>query len=115
MPRPLRVQFPGALYHVMSRGNARQDVFVDDVDRVRFLKILAQVVARHHLLCHAHCLMDNHFHLLLETPCVNLSRAMQELNGRYGLAHNRSLGRSATSFRGVSSRSWWRSRATCSK
>ncbi|MBI3107247.1 MAG: transposase [Candidatus Rokubacteria bacterium] len=83
MARPLRLQFPGALYHVTSRGNGRQPVFADDTDHERLLAVLASVVARYHVLCHAYCLMGNHYHLLLETPEGNLSRAMRQLNGVY--------------------------------
>ena len=93
MARPLRLEFPGALYHVTTRGNARQDIFVDDEDRQRFLDVLTRVVARFHLLLHAYCLMDNHFHLVVETPDANLSRAMRQLNGVYTQAFNRHHGR----------------------
>jgi putative transposase len=81
MARPLRIEFPGALDHVTARGNARQDIFLDDEDRQQFLAVLARVVSRFHLLVHAYCLMDNHFHLVVETPEANLSKAMRQLNG----------------------------------
>jgi putative transposase len=68
MARPLRIEFPGALYHVTSRGNARQRVFRDDEDREMFLATLAWVVGRFRWRCHAYCLMDNHIHLLIDTP-----------------------------------------------
>lgn len=93
MARPLRIAFPGALYHVTTRGNARQDIFVDDEDRQRFLDVLTHVVSRFHLLLHAYCLMDNHFHLVVETPDANLSKAMRQLNGVYTQAFNRRHGR----------------------
>lgn len=89
MARPLRIQFPGGLYHVTTRGNGRQPIFADDSDRERFLVVLSGVVARHRLLCHAYCLMGNHYHLLLETPEANLSRAMQQLNGVYSKRFSR--------------------------
>ena len=89
MARPLRIEFPGALYHVTARGNARQDIFLDDEDRQQFLAVLARVVSRFHLLLHAYCLMDNHFHLVVETPEANLSKAMRQLNGVYTQAFNR--------------------------
>ena len=89
MARPLRIQFPGGVYHVTARGNARQTLFVDDVDCARFLEVLAAVVARYRLLCHAYCLMTNHYHLLLETPEANLSRAMRQLNGVFAQRFNR--------------------------
>jgi REP element-mobilizing transposase RayT len=76
MARPLRLEFPGAVYHVTSRGNARQDIVVDAHDRSQFLSLLAHVVDRYGWLCHAYCLMDNHYHLLIETPTPNLSQGM---------------------------------------
>jgi len=89
MARPLRIQFPGGIYHVTARGNARQTLFIDDVDRERFLLVLAEGVTTHHLLCHAYCLMPNHYHLLVETPDANLSRAMRHLNGLFAQYFNR--------------------------
>ncbi|MBH0178672.1 MAG: addiction module toxin RelE [Nitrospira sp.] len=89
MARPLRVEFPGAVYHVTARGNARQDIFLDDEDRQQFLGVLSRVVSRFHFLLHAYCLMDNHFHLVVETPEANLSKAMRQLNGVYTQAFNR--------------------------
>ena len=62
MARPLRIEYPGALYHVTARGNAKQDIFLDHEDRHRFLTVLGLVVARFHLRLHAYCLMNNHFH-----------------------------------------------------
>ena len=92
MARPLRIEFPGAFYHVTSRGNAQQDIFLDDEDRQRFLSVLEQVVSRFHLRLHAYCLMDNHYHLVLETPQGNLSHALRRLNGVYTQAFNRRHG-----------------------
>ena len=93
MARPLRLEFPGAVYHVTSRGNARAAIFLDDEDRPIFLGVLGAVVARFGWLCHAYCLMDNHYHLLLETPDPNLSRGMRQLNGVYTQRFNRRHGR----------------------
>jgi REP element-mobilizing transposase RayT len=89
MARPLRLQFPGALYHVTSRGNARAPIFLEDADRHRFLDILGEVVDRHRWRCHAYCLMTNHYHVLLETPEANLSPGMRQLNGLYTQGFNR--------------------------
>jgi putative transposase len=83
MARPLRIEFPGALYHVTSRGNARAKVFTDESDYRMFLDILGFVVKRFNWICHAYCLMGNHYHLLVETPDANLSRGMRQLNGIY--------------------------------
>jgi REP element-mobilizing transposase RayT len=89
----LRIEYEGAVYHVTSRGNARQDIFIDDLDRTAFLEILADTVERFGWLCHAYCLMTNHYHLLIETPHANLSRGMQHLNGVYTQRFNRRHGR----------------------
>ena len=83
MARPLRLEYEGAVYHITSRGNAREAIFLDDVDRSHFLEIFSDAVARHGLVCHAYCLMTNHYHLLIETPEANLSRGMHLLNGVY--------------------------------
>lgn len=89
MARPLRIEYEGAVYHITSRGNARQDIFLDDEDRLIFLVVLEDVVIRYHWICHAYCLMPNHYHLLVETPDANLSRGMRQLNGVYTQAFNR--------------------------
>jgi len=89
MARPLRIEFPGALYHVISRGNARAPIFVDDPDRLRLLDILGDVVDQFAWICHAYCLMPNHYHLVIETPEANLSRGMRQLNGVYTQRFNR--------------------------
>jgi len=89
MARPLRLEFPGAIYHVTSRGNARQRVFFTDADRELLLSILFGVVSRYGWICHAYCLMANHYHLLVETPKANLSIGMRQLNGMYTQAFNR--------------------------
>ncbi len=93
MARPLRIEYPGAVYHITSRGNAKQDIFDNDSDREKFLSILEHVVDRFHWLCHCYCLMDNHYHLLIETPGANLSEGMRQLNGIYTQAYNRRHGK----------------------
>ena len=100
MARPLRIEFSGAVYHVTSRGNARQDIVVDDKDHTSFLALLAHVIDRYGWVCHAYCLMDNHYHLLLETPTPNLSQGMRQLNGRYTQAFNRRHHRVGHLFQG---------------
>lgn len=100
MARPLRVEFEGAVYHITSRGNAGNDVYVSDRDRVLFLKVLEQTVERYHWLCHAYCLMSNHYHLLIETPEPNLSRGMRHLNGVYTQAFHRAHRRMGHIFQG---------------
>ena len=89
MSRPLRLHLPGGIYHVTARGNDRRPIFEDDEDCARFLIVLASTVARYHVLCHAYCLMGNHYHLLVQTPKANLSVAMRQLNGVYTQRFNR--------------------------
>jgi REP element-mobilizing transposase RayT len=89
MTRPLRLQFPGALYHVTSRGNRRSHIYRDDSDRIAWLGVLALVCERYHCVVHSFCLMSNHFHLMLETVEPNLARAMRHLNGEYTQHFNR--------------------------
>lgn len=100
MARPLRIEFPGAVYHVTARGNARQDVYLNDDDRFIFLKCLAETIEKYNWICHAYCLMDNHYHLLLETPTPNLSLGMRQLNGVYTQRFNRSHNRVGHVFQG---------------
>ena len=100
MARPLRLEFAGAVYHLTSRGNARQKVFFSDEDRQLFLDTLAQVVSRYGWICHAYCLMANHYHLLVETPKANLSIGMRQLNGIYTQSFNRQHKRVGHLFQG---------------
>jgi len=79
MSRPLRLQFPGAVYHVTARGNAREAIFFGDADRSLFLQTLGEAIERFRWRCHAYCLMNNHYHLLLETADANLSLGMRHL------------------------------------
>ena len=89
MARPLRIEFAGALYHITSRGNGRQAIFLDRTDWDGFLDILSSVIARFEWVCHAYCLMENHYHLIMETPRGNLCRGMRQLNGVYTQFSNR--------------------------
>ncbi len=89
MARPLRIEFAGALYHITSRGDRREAIYEDDEDRKAFLSVLAEVVARYNWICHAFCLMTNHYHLVIETVDGNLSQGMRQLNGVYTQASNR--------------------------
>lgn len=100
MARPLRIEYPGAVYHVTSRGNARADIFDDSADRQTFLLLLESVVNRFNWICHAYCLMDNHYHLLIETPDGNLSMGMRHLNGVYTQSYNRRHKRVGHVFQG---------------
>jgi len=100
MARPLRLEFPGAVYHVTSRGNAREAIFLDKEDRESFLEVLSSVVARFRWICHAYCLMENHYHLLVETREGNLSSGMRQLNGVYTQVFNRRHKRVGHLFQG---------------
>ncbi len=77
MPRKVRVEYPGAIYHVLSRGDRREDIFLDDVDRQDFLKTLAEAGQKTGFEVHAYCLMRSHFPLVVETPNANLHRWMK--------------------------------------
>jgi REP element-mobilizing transposase RayT len=89
MPRQLRIDYPGAIHHVMSRGDRREDIYHDDVDRQDFLKTLAEVCQKTDWQVHAYCLMSNHFHLVLETPNANLVEGMHWLLSTYTIRLNR--------------------------
>ena len=100
MARPLRIEYDGALYHVTSRGNDRKSIFKDDGDRELLLHTLAQVNERFHWICHAYCLMNNHYHLIIETPDGNLSKGMRQLNGVYTQTFNKRHSRVGHVFQG---------------
>lgn len=101
MSRPLRIQFPGAFYHVMNRGISRSPIFFDrDSDRALFKQTLTDAVMLWKIRIHAYSLMDNHYHLLIETPHPNISRAMQHIDGIYTQRFNRKHGRDGPLIRG---------------
>lgn len=100
MSRPLRIEFAGALYHVTSRGDGQEDIYLDDGDRSLFLEVLAEVSERFNWTPHAYCLMGNHYHLLLETPDGNLAKGMRQLNGVYTQRFNRKHKRVGHVFQG---------------
>ncbi len=100
MARPLRLEFPNALYHITSRGDRRGKIYEDDEDCLIFLDILGKVVNDYNWLCHSYCLMDNHYHLIIETLDGNLSKGMRQLNGVYTQASNRRHQRSGHLFQG---------------
>jgi putative transposase len=89
MARKLRVEFEGAVYHVMNRGDQRERIFVDDEDRRLFLATLGEACAKTEWQVHAFCLMSNHFHLVVETPRANLSAGMRWFLGTYTGRYNR--------------------------
>lgn len=100
MARPLRIEYAGAVYHLTTRGNERKAIFKDNQDRELFLDTLKKVVERYHWLCHAYCLMGNHYHLVIETPEGNLAKGMRQLNGIYTQSYNRRHRRVGHLFQG---------------
>lgn len=100
MSRPLRIEFAHGLYHVTSRGDRQEDIFSEDADRELFLEVLSETVDRFNWVIHAYCLMDNHYHLLIETPDGNLSKGMRQLNGVYTQRFNRKHKRVGHVFQG---------------
>lgn len=89
MTRPLRIEYPGALYHITARGDRKVDIYLDDTDRAVWLQALAEVCAHSNFAVHAFCQMTNHYHLLLETVDGNLADGMRQLNGVYSQYFNR--------------------------
>jgi len=100
MARPLRIEYPGAFYHVTSRGNEQKEIFKSQRDREKFLEYLASATGRYGAVIHAYCLMGNHFHLLLETPDGNLSQIMRHINGAYTTYFNIKRKRAGHLFQG---------------
>ena len=89
MARPLRIEFPGAVYHVTSRGDRREPIFDDDEDRLNLLSVVAHTMRRFDASLLAFCLMDNHYHFVIHTRMANLSQLMRQLNGVYTQTYNR--------------------------
>ena len=114
MARPLRLEYIGALYHVTSRGDRRDNIYIDDGDREQMLLLLGEVCERFNWVVHSYCLMSNHYHLLIETPDGNLSKGMRQLNGVYTQRFNRKHGRVGHLFQGVTRRSLCRRTHICS-
>lgn len=100
MSRPLRVEYPGAFYHVTSRGNERRTVFQSNRDREKYLSYVEAAHERYGAVIHAYCLMGNHYHLLLETPRGNLSKILHYINGAYTTYFNIKRSRSGHLFQG---------------
>jgi REP element-mobilizing transposase RayT len=100
MARPLRIEFPGALYHITVRGDRQEPIYEDNLDRQHFVELLGEVIMQWNWVCHAYCLMNNHYHLLIETPDGNLSKGMRQLNGVYTQSSNRRHKRAGHLFQG---------------
>ena len=100
MPRPLRIHYPYACYHVMNRGAGRQKIFENNFHRTIFINLLRECRKLFNINIYAYCLMGNHYHILLSTPDSNLSRVMRHLNGVYTQKYNRLMKRDGSLFRG---------------
>lgn len=100
MARPLRLELAGGLYHVTSRGDRRENIYENDEDREKWLDDLGNTCRRFNWRCHAYCLMDNHYHIVIETAEANLSKGMRQLNGVYTQFYNRQHGRVGHVFQG---------------
>src|SRR6266536_2105874 len=100
MARPLRIEYPGAYYHVMNRGLSRRNIFLEDKDQERFLELLGETSRQWKVEIFAYCFLDNHYHILLQTPGAGLSRAMRHLDGIYTQRFNRAHHRDGPLFRG---------------
>jgi len=100
MSRPLRLELAGGLYHITSRGDHRDDIYIDDADRNKWLDTLGQVCQRYNWQCHAYCLMTNHYHIVVETVEGNLSQGMRQLNGVYSQYFNHTHHRVGHVFQG---------------
>ena len=100
MARPLRIEYPGAFYHITARGNERKNIFYDRMDRIKFLSYLESCYNRFNTNIHIYCLMSNHYHLLIETPLGNLSQIMQQLNSAYTTYFNKRHQRVGHLFQG---------------
>ena len=100
MGRPLRIEYPGAFYHVTARGNEQREIYKSIADRERFLGYLASATERYGAAVHVWCLMTNHYHLLMETPEGNLSRIMRHINGAYTNYFNTKRRRAGHLFQG---------------
>ena len=100
MPRSLRIEYPGALYHVTARGVRQGAIFIDDRDRSSMLSIVAQTLKACDAHAFAYCLMGNHYHFVLQTRCANLAVLMRRVNSRYSLTFNRRHGQAGHVFEG---------------
>jgi len=100
MSRPLRLELAGGFYHVTSRGDGREDIYLSVADRQAWLEVFGQVCKRFNWVCRAWCQVTNHYHLLIETPEANLSQGMRQLNGVYTQRFNRAHGRVGHVFQG---------------
>jgi REP-associated tyrosine transposase len=83
MSRPIRIAYPDAWYHVMNRGRRAEDIYLDKLDYKAFVELLQEAIEAWNIRIAAYCLMPNHYHMLVQTPDGNISRAMRHINGVY--------------------------------
>ena len=100
MVRPLRIEDPGAFYHITGHGNEQKNIFRDERDRERFFAYLETAVVRYKAVIHVYCLMDNHYHLLMSTPADNLSQVVRHINGVHTVYFNKRHHRFGHLFQG---------------
>jgi len=100
MARQWRIEYPGALYHILSRGNERRSIFIDSEDRISFLEVIEEMTCRFNVDIYAYVLMNNHYHLLLKTNIGNLSKSMQWFGATYTRRFNVKHKRSGHLFQG---------------
>ena len=100
MARPLRIEYPGAFYHITSRGNERKPIYRSERDREKFLEYLKEAIEKYRINIYVYCLMSNHYHLLLETREGNLSKVMRFINGSYVTYFNKKRSRSGHLLQG---------------
>ena len=107
MARPLRIEFPGAFYHVMNRGNTGMDIYRSERDREKFLEYVGEAVKRYGIKVHTYCLMTTHYHFLIETPHANLSQAIKWINVGYACISIEKGDASVICSRDASKPCWW--------
>jgi len=100
LARQLRIEYEGAFYHITTRGNERKEIFNNESDKAKFIDYLKQAFERFKVIIHVYCLMDNHYHLLMETPKANLSKAMHFINSGYTMFYNKKYRRTGHLFQG---------------
>lgn len=100
MARPLRIEYENAFYHIIQRGLEKRSIFRGDKDKTRFLQYLSESHSKHRLICHAYCLMDNHYHLIIQTPGANLTKIMHYINASYVMYYNKKNKRTGPLYQG---------------
>ncbi|MFS0636127.1 transposase [Mesobacillus foraminis] len=100
MPRPFRIWYPGATYHIYARGNRRGAIFTDDRDYLQYLKILESVRSNHPFTLHSYCILNNHLHLLVETATSPIQTILKDMHSRYAVYFNRRFDQDGHVFQG---------------